>query len=315
MDDIIIIINCGGKRFQTTKRTLDCSEYFNGIITNTTIDKEIFVDRDPTVFKKILNYMRDPKYPVSIKYLYELDFYGIKYPKYNKYTPDIVTINLRGKEFKLPANMMMNGSILLDKKLSELYIGEVLYLDRSPKAFKHVIERIYDETYVIPFDCYKERKYYGIQNLKITTDTIMGVCTLNHSYKIKADILLKIPKFKEYIDKYENIPVLKYFNDKAFCNFAEYLIGGNPLYKYKYLFDYFGITPTRYYEVEYSKCYMCDVFNKQYKSNDGWLAGNSSDYCHNHRCLLCHKGREETWLGTNSYCIEHNNNNNNNNKK
>ncbi|EYC09458.1 hypothetical protein Y032_0060g3130 [Ancylostoma ceylanicum] len=59
----IVVLNVGGQKFFTTKETLKssvCRE--NTFFTNLSDSQgEIFIDRDPSVFMYILNYLRDGK--------------------------------------------------------------------------------------------------------------------------------------------------------------------------------------------------------------------------------------------------------------
>lgn len=74
-----VILNVGGTRFETTYSTLEKSIYFKSLFKYETDDlKEIFLDRDPGIFKHVLRYLRDIHYPYPRKYLSELDFYGIQ---------------------------------------------------------------------------------------------------------------------------------------------------------------------------------------------------------------------------------------------
>lgn len=81
MNNNIIYINVGGKHFETTKETLSFCPYFQGIINfsgslNCTKETPHFIDRDPKIFRHVLNLLRNPDYGYPIKYLDELEFYG-----------------------------------------------------------------------------------------------------------------------------------------------------------------------------------------------------------------------------------------------
>ncbi|EYC09464.1 hypothetical protein Y032_0060g3132 [Ancylostoma ceylanicum] len=57
----IVVLNVGGKKFSTTAETLRSTKagdhtYFTNLDCS---QGEIFIDRDPTVFKYILNYLRE----------------------------------------------------------------------------------------------------------------------------------------------------------------------------------------------------------------------------------------------------------------
>lgn len=96
-------LNVGGKIFETTSETLELgnSSYFRNLLSNkykNYFDKdkdkqieEIFIDRSPKNFERVLDYLRNPNTKVDIKYKSEFDYYLIKYDnsifydKYEKY--------------------------------------------------------------------------------------------------------------------------------------------------------------------------------------------------------------------------------------
>ena len=83
MDSLKTIkLNIGGKLFETTQDTLNSSSYFNSMFSRwNDSDKITFIDRSPKIFHHVLCLLRDPNYDYPVKYLSELDFYGIKYSK------------------------------------------------------------------------------------------------------------------------------------------------------------------------------------------------------------------------------------------
>lgn len=79
-----ISLNVGGKIFTTTKTTLNFIPYFKSLFdfsqSSQSIDtnlNEIFVDSDPSVFKHVLRWARNPTYSIPIKYDYGLNFWGL----------------------------------------------------------------------------------------------------------------------------------------------------------------------------------------------------------------------------------------------
>lgn len=181
-----------------------------------------------------------------MKYLGELDHYAVKFPKYNTECSDVVVIYLQGKKFKL-----MSGSRYLNEKLSQLYIGQTFYIDRSVKEFQHVICRIDDVTYVIPHEYHDAVEYYGVQPFKWNKKTHMNVNVGGIIFNIKVKHLVKVPLFNTQINKYGAITAIDYYIDpiKAFSHIMKYIKDGDtPLHKYKELFDRLEITVDRYYK-------------------------------------------------------------------
>lgn len=79
-----IILNVGGVRFPTLKGTLmDTNTFFSAYVNNTDVEtQEIFVDRDPTHFRYILNWLRGVRYlpqedSVLKELAWEADYYCI----------------------------------------------------------------------------------------------------------------------------------------------------------------------------------------------------------------------------------------------
>jgi|688.fasta_scaffold386456_2 hypothetical protein len=63
-----ILLNIGGTKFQATRATLENSEFFGAMLdrrskTHFDSDGSIFIDRDGTHFRHILNYLRDKTVP------------------------------------------------------------------------------------------------------------------------------------------------------------------------------------------------------------------------------------------------------------
>ena len=74
----VVYLNVGGTPFATTTTTLEASPFFEALLRNTPAT-DLFVDRDPTHFRHILNFLRGIfTYPPNIQELwYEADFYGL----------------------------------------------------------------------------------------------------------------------------------------------------------------------------------------------------------------------------------------------
>lgn len=73
-----IVINVGGKKFHTTKSTLNKSPFFEAMLRESSEGQVTpFIDRDPDAFKHILSLLRDPTYPFPKGLEHELKFYGM----------------------------------------------------------------------------------------------------------------------------------------------------------------------------------------------------------------------------------------------
>uniref|UniRef100_A0A7I5E6L4 BTB domain-containing protein n=1 Tax=Haemonchus contortus TaxID=6289 RepID=A0A7I5E6L4_HAECO len=80
-----VVLNVGGTKFSTTEATLRSRPSGEDYLFNT-LDYskgEVFIDRDPTLFKYILNYLRDGRVmfaddPLTAALLFqEAKFYGL----------------------------------------------------------------------------------------------------------------------------------------------------------------------------------------------------------------------------------------------
>jgi len=73
----IITLNLQGTKFQTTRQTLYQIPYFKDLSYIMDNSSTFYMDRSPHIFKHILAWAVDKKYPFPHKYVYELDFYKI----------------------------------------------------------------------------------------------------------------------------------------------------------------------------------------------------------------------------------------------
>lgn len=77
----IVTLNIGGVLYQTSKETLSKgNNYFRALVEHTNCEDVVFVDRDPSLFRYILNWLRGtnmlPDDTLSLKeLLMEADFY------------------------------------------------------------------------------------------------------------------------------------------------------------------------------------------------------------------------------------------------
>jgi hypothetical protein len=75
-----IRLNVGGVIFETYQLTLIGSLYFKSMFGSFNTDGEIFIDRDPNIFRHVLAYLRDPQYQYPKIFASELDWFGIDPP-------------------------------------------------------------------------------------------------------------------------------------------------------------------------------------------------------------------------------------------
>jgi hypothetical protein len=78
--DSTITLDVSGVAFRTKKSNLMRAGYFAGAFALCTeVEQPIFVDRSAKAFVHVLEYLRNERHIVPLKYRFELDFYDIKY--------------------------------------------------------------------------------------------------------------------------------------------------------------------------------------------------------------------------------------------
>ena len=84
MQPDIVILNVGGTRFMTLRSTLlcICDTFFAALVRADPLATEYFVDRDPTHFRHVLNWLRGvhrlPEHSDILRELeHEADYYNI----------------------------------------------------------------------------------------------------------------------------------------------------------------------------------------------------------------------------------------------
>lgn len=292
-----VTLDVGGKLFKTTPSTLCNSKYFNGLLKNTHIDKPIFIDRSSKIFKHILEYLRDPNYPFPDKYIYDLDFYGIPRSKYSvENTKDSIIINVNGSIFNLNASKLIIGSKYFAKIIPTLYIGQTLYIDRSVRAFKHVIERIYHDNYVLPYKYANEIEFYGLNPVNLNKNSEIFINVNGKEYILTANILSQFPVLQLQFMKTETLPHLN-VDTKAFekVMLASSISNSNGKIhvkaEHENLAKRLGMKVDVYHNI-YSTCNYDDKCTntfktKVFKEDNEWRYEAIS--CIKHRCIKCSK--------------------------
>lgn len=82
-------------------------------------------------------------------------------------TQNILTLDVGGKIFKIKKDLLLSKSkyfesLFKDTNIEELSQTEIIYVDRSPHIFKHVLAYIRDPTYQYPEKYLSELDYLDI---------------------------------------------------------------------------------------------------------------------------------------------------------
>ena len=303
MEDYVKL-NISGQIFVTKRSNLEKSSYLLSLVSN---NNEVLIDGSAKAFHHILAFLRNSKYVIPERYLSEMKFYDIEYRKYGIYSDEIVTLNVSGTEFHVQANILMSGSTFFDERIGEMWIGTTLYIDRSIEAFEHILKRIYDDSYVIPYQYQSERQYYGVRPLNFERLIMIEVNNAGKSYKFDAAILMKSPTFKRLLTEHESIPPLT-FPTKGFEQLMNLLMRyiSSPLIierKYKSIMEWAEIIPDIYCEVIYRECKRCSNIIKIicFRNSDN-VSCYPRETCLNHSCADCNF---PTAHSLTKYCDQH----------
>jgi hypothetical protein len=219
----IITLNVGGIIMQTCKDTLiNGSSYFNNILTlfkhNDT--EPLFVDEDPIIFRHILNYLRDARYPMPFNLEYKLEWYGIKVKEnYQEVLDDkiIKESNLTYKEFpdelkNVNVNNYHSGAII-DLVTNESKNNQ-LHSDWFHYQLRGSAETSATELIAIKLTKSKERTLIGtIIRFGDLVSNITLVMKVDKYYNIKSDFdvsIIKNIKYSGFHSRIESDIIINY---------------------------------------------------------------------------------------------------------
>lgn len=294
----LVKVNVSGRLFVVPKIVLEKCDYFKLIFEGKEYrdDEEIYVPKSSSKFECILDYLYDDltnEYsqtftPLSNECIIDMKFYAFDYPKYTVNSEKVVTIDCSGILFKDRCCVICEGSQYLKDKILNLFVGETLYLTKDVTDFEHVIGRVRSDKYFIPFSHRHLKEEYGLKSLDLTSEIHIDMLISGHNYKMNVFMLLKIPKLKAQLEKYESIrPIL--CNIKAFNCLMLYIINNDTivLEKYKTMFEFYNITPHAYHRKVYNRCcygsanIQCpNIVSLLVYGNDRLSYSDDSDFCH-----------------------------------
>jgi hypothetical protein len=128
----LITLNVGGKLFCTKKETLLRSGYFRDLFELTELKEgPLFVDRSGKAFESVLEYLRDERRVVPLKYRYELDFYRIEYVSKG------IVVRAGDKYLEVEHELIPHIKVLEKKALET---PDFVHLDCSYEALFHIIQ-------------------------------------------------------------------------------------------------------------------------------------------------------------------------------
>lgn len=133
-----VYLNIGGKQFVTNIDTLTKCQYFNAIVNingniNSSQEKPYFIDRDPKIFRHVLNLLRDSNYNFPEKYSSELDFYGLYPYETRENGNDKKTDTNKMFIFDADNNLINNSQRANSNIIQYNKIPESIYITQSPQ--------------------------------------------------------------------------------------------------------------------------------------------------------------------------------------
>lgn len=272
----MLTINVSGRLFYTTKRTLEAIPYIKDLLE---LPGEIFIDRNPNAFECILNYIRDNHNTIPSKYIYEINFYNIDYPKYTKDNLSIVTVIVQDTKFYLKSGWLMRNSIYFAETIKDLFIGTDVYLDIPVEGFRHILHRMYDDMYSIPFEYAKLIKFFGVSNIDLGKEYVTTLTINNKEFHVSSTLLFKIPFVRFHIREFGYVPRILYDGDDEkdlLRNIIEvckgYMHNPKPNIIYKDIFNRLEIKYNELYYIKPSNrvCEHCDCNKTEYKPSIGY---------------------------------------------
>jgi hypothetical protein len=187
-----IKLNVGGTTFEVLRMTLCDSEYFKNLLDDIPLnDESLFIDRDPNIFKHILNYLRDPFYAYPLEYVYLLDYYLIKHNFIQ-----IITIQTSDKTFKTTQKVLTESPYFRDL-FKKQAITPIIFIDTSGEVFEHVLEYLQNHRYPIPKDFVYALELYGIHhNIATPEEYSMKINVGGTIFEMSESISDKIPRLR-----------------------------------------------------------------------------------------------------------------------
>lgn len=235
----MIRIRIDEKVFVARKATLEQSDFFKGLL-EISEESEIIVDRDPKAFKHVLYYLRDPHYRIPSKYLYEIGYYLFDYPMYSSRDKEFVEVFTQNTSHRLRADLLINSSVYLQNIFCKLYVGTPVYLDITPRQFKHVLRLIEDINYIPPMKYKKVIEKFELKRTPhyLDSDIVKIKCTNGILRFTIADIKLI---WREYNSPWKEgykgrIPFPVEHVEEAFVSLSK-----GRTDKYKDVLDFLGI--------------------------------------------------------------------------
>uniref|UniRef100_A0A6C0C724 Potassium channel tetramerisation-type BTB domain-containing protein n=1 Tax=viral metagenome TaxID=1070528 RepID=A0A6C0C724_9ZZZZ len=115
---MLITLNISGKIFKVPYDIIRKAQLFDNMLNDCEIINEVVIDRSAKLFKHVLSYLIDDKYPYPRKYYSELDYYLVPYDIDLLYDPH--------KKMELEIAQLKKNQILMMHEIIELELPEMV---------------------------------------------------------------------------------------------------------------------------------------------------------------------------------------------
>lgn len=282
-----IKLNIGGTTMDVLQSTLDRSEMLKSMFNDVKYNNEsIFFDEDPIIFKHMLNYLRNPKYPFPSKYYYILDHYLIDYDV--KLSNTIIKLNVQGIPFEI-SNYILDKSVILKNMINNDDGKNPIFIDEDPIIFQHILNYLRNSKYPFPNKYYYILDHYSIFYAK-QSKNIIKLNVTGTPFEISYIMINECDGLKKMIDdSYDGLNSIFIDEDPIIFNHILNFIR-DPMYDFPATY-YYRIS--LYLDIRY--CLFCR--NKY----------SASGMCHDHAKTCNHVIYYNKQNGKKNYCTNQKN--------
>jgi len=195
----LIKLNVGGETFHTTRRSLEKSGFFlsllnSGVAPELDENKQIFVDRDPQLFRYILCALRTDTIYLGkdiseeairdeVRYfklkMDNIRWIGGEKKEDEKSVPNLIKLNVGGEIFHTMRTTLEKSGFFLNLLNSGAARGvdenKLIFIDRAPQLFRHVLCALRTNTIYLGKDISEEALRNEVKYFELNKENIRWV--------------------------------------------------------------------------------------------------------------------------------------------
>jgi len=195
----LIKLNVGGETFHTTRRSLEKSGFFlsllnSGVAPELDENKQIFVDRDPQLFRYILCALRTDTIYLrkdiseeairdEVRYfklkMDNIRWIGGEKKEDEKSVPNLIKLNVGGEIFHTKRTTLEKSGFFLNLLNSGAARGvdenKLIFIDRDPQLFRHVLCALRTNTIYLGKDIFEEALRNEVSYFELNIKSIRWV--------------------------------------------------------------------------------------------------------------------------------------------